>query len=138
MLCLVLIQYYSYNITLLITNIMFTSSLFSNLIFHQKICRNRNKDVAKRTQVHLEHEKLLFNTVIKDLANSNSKSFHSLIELSTTQWKRYADNCICVSGIKEHKLTKCNTLLKLVYGISYVVYCTMYDMMYYDYYVYII
>ena len=91
---------------------MFTSSLFPNVIFHQKICRNRNKDVAKRTQVHIEHEKLLFNTVIKDLANNNSKSFHSLIELSTTQWKRYADNCICVSGIKEHKLTKCNTLLK--------------------------
>ena len=95
-----------------LTNNMLTSSLLLIITFHQKLCRNRNKDLAKRTQVHTEHEKLLFNTVIKDLANSNTKCFHSLIELSTTQWKRYGDNCICVSGMKEQKLTKCNTVMK--------------------------
>jgi len=95
-----------------LTNNMLTSSLLLIITFHQRLCRNRNKDLAKRTQVHIEHDKLLFNTVIKDLANNNAKCFHSLIELSTTQWKRYGDNCICVSGMKEQKLTKCNTLMK--------------------------
>ena len=60
----------------------------------------------------MEHNKLLFNIVINDLAKDDTKSFHTLIELSTTQWKRYGDNCICVTGIKEEKLTKSNTHLK--------------------------
>ena len=60
----------------------------------------------------MEHNKLLFNKVINDLAKDDTKSFHSLIELSTTQWKRYGDNCICVTGIKEQNLTKPNTLMK--------------------------
>ena len=83
---------------------MLTSSLLLFLTFHQRLCRNRNNDIAKRTKVHIEHDKLLFNTVINDLANNNTKYFHTLIELSTTQWKRYGDNCICVTGIKEQKL----------------------------------
>ena len=60
----------------------------------------------------MEHNKLLFNIVINDLAKDDTKSFHTLIELSTTQWKRYGEDCICVTGIKEQKLTKSNTLMK--------------------------
>ena len=59
-----------------------------------------------------EHDKLLFNTVIKDLDDDNLKSSHTLIELSTNQWKRYCDNSIIVSGIQKEKVNKSNTHLK--------------------------
>ena len=59
-----------------------------------------------------EHDKSLFNTVIKDLDDGNLKSSHTLIELSNNQWKRYYDNSIIVSGIKKEKVSKSNTYLK--------------------------
>ena len=36
----------------------------------------------------------------------------TLIELSTSQWKRYGHNSIIVNGIHEQKLSKSNTHLK--------------------------
>ena len=57
----------------------------------------------------IEHDIKLFNTVINDLDNEELKSFHSLIELSTNQWKRHCDNSIIVTGIDEQKISKCNT-----------------------------
>ena len=57
----------------------------------------------------IEHDIKLFNTVIKDLDNDEPRSFHSLIELSTNQWKRHCDNSIIVTGIDEQKISKCNT-----------------------------
>ena len=55
---------------------------------------------------------MLFNKVIKYLANEDAKSCHTLIELSTNQWKRYGDNSIVVTGFKEQRLSKSNKHLK--------------------------
>ena len=68
--------------------------------------------MTKRKKICIEHNKKLFNTVINDLNNEELKSFHSLIELSTNQWKRHCDNSIIVTGIDEQKISKCNTHIK--------------------------
>ena len=62
--------------------------------------------------VGIEHDKLLFDTIIEDLGDDNLKSGHTLIELSTNQWKRYRNNSIIVRGIKEEKQSKNNIHLK--------------------------
>ena len=62
--------------------------------------------------IGIEHDKLLFDTIIEDLSDDNLKSGHTLIELTTNQWKRYCNNCIIVRGIKEEKQSKTNTHLK--------------------------
>ena len=55
---------------------------------------------------------MLFNTLIDHLANDDIKLCYTLIELSTNQWRRYCDNSIIVTGIREQKMSKPNTHLK--------------------------
>ena len=88
--------------------------IYVHLIYNtkQKKGRTRNTDITKRKNLCIEHNKKLFNTVIKDLANEERKSFHTLIELSTNQWKRHCDNSIIVAGIIEQQKFKGNTHVK--------------------------
>ena len=78
----------------------------------QKLSRNRNRYIAKQQQIKKNNKELLEMSVVNELDNDNMKSSHTLIELSDTQWKRYENNSIVVSGLIEDKSRKNNLHIK--------------------------
>lgn len=52
--------------------------------------RSIKNNVHKRVNIKLNHSYIIYNRVISHLDKHKSRCLQSLIELSVTQWRRYA------------------------------------------------